>query len=355
MKTLKKILLILLAIIALPLIAALFIPNQSSSEGQIVVNKPKLEVFDYIKQVKNQDHFGVWQLSDPGMKTTSEGIDGTEGFRYSWDSEKLGKGAQVITHIVEGERMESDMFFFDVDDSASKAYFTTEEQSPNQTIVKWGISWRTPYPWNIMNAFYNMDDDFQQGLKKLKEIVEQQKSPKPETTFALSYYQETMANLQKQMAGLSPDQLHFKPAENAWSVSQCLEHMVVTEKMIFDMVQETMKKPANPERRKDLQYTDKEIMAAATDRSKKYKAPEVLIGKGKFNDPETAINELKKQRAVVLDFIRRTPPEELRNQISDAPSGVADAYQSLLFMAGHTARHTLQIAEVKASAGFPKS
>src|SRR5690606_23104094 len=166
--------------------------------------------------------------------------------------EKLGKGAQVITNIVEGERMESDMFFFDVDDTASKAYFTTEEQSPTQTLVKWGISWTTPYPWNIMNAFYNMDDDFQQGLKKLKEIVEQQESPKPETTFALSYYQETMANLQKQVAGLSAEQLHFKPSENAWSVNQCLEHIIITEKMIFDMVQETMKKPTNPERRKDL-------------------------------------------------------------------------------------------------------
>src|SRR5690606_26147367 len=131
--------------------------------------------------------------------------------------------------------------------------------------------------------------------------------------------------------------------------------MVVTEKMIFDMVQETMKKPTNPERRKDLQYTDKEIIAAATDRSKKYKAPEVLTGKGKFNDPETALNELKKQRAAVLDFINNTPPEELRNRISDSPSGVADAYQSVLFIAGHTARHTLQIAEVKASAGFPES
>ena len=134
-------------------------------------------------------------------------------------------------------------------------------------------------------CFYNMDDDFQQGLKKLKEIVEQQESPKPETTFALSYYQETMANLQKQVTDLSPEQLHFKPSENAWSVNQCLEHIIITEKMIFDMVQETMKKPTNPERRKDLQYTDKEIIAAATDRSKKYKAPEVLTGKANSTIP----------------------------------------------------------------------
>src|SRR5690606_14700649 len=116
MKILKKIVIALLIIIAIPLIIALFVPKDFHNEGEIVVNKPKQVVFDYIKNVKNQDNFGVWQLSDPDMETTSEGTDGTVGFKYSWDSKKLGKGAQVITNIVEGERMESEMFFLDFND-----------------------------------------------------------------------------------------------------------------------------------------------------------------------------------------------------------------------------------------------
>jgi hypothetical protein len=32
----------------------------------------------------------------------------------------------------------------------------------------------------------------------------------------------------------------------------------------------------------------------------------------------------------------------------------ADAYQWLLFLSAHTERHTKQIEEVKATAGFPK-
>lgn len=172
MKILKKIFIVLLTIIAIPLVVALFVPKESSSEGQIIINKPKQEVFDYIKYVKNQDNFGIWQLSDPDMKTASEGEDGFVGFKYSWDSEKLGKGAQVITNIVDGERMESDMFFYDFDDTPSKTYFTVESQSPDQTLVKWGISWTTPYPWNLMSLFYNMDKDFNKGLENLKEILE---------------------------------------------------------------------------------------------------------------------------------------------------------------------------------------
>ena len=47
--------------------------------------------------------------------------------------------------------------------------------------------------------------------------------------------------------------------------------------------------------------------------------------------------------------------EELRNRVNDSPAGATDAYQSLLFLAGHTVRHTLQIEEIKAVANFPEN
>lgn len=354
MKILKKIIIVLLIIIAIPLIVALFVPNESTSEGQIVINKPKQEVFDYIKYVKNQDNFGKWQLSDPDMITTEEGEDGTVGFKYSWDSKELGKGAQVITNIVEGERMESDMFFYDFDDTPSKAHFTVEEKSPTETLVKWGISWTTPYPWNLMSLFFNMDNDFNIGLENLKEIVEAQESPVDDKTALLNYFSETTENLRESISGLSKEQMHFKPSDESWSISQCVEHIILTENMIFSMIQETMEKPANPERREEIKFSDKEIMAMVIDRSEKYKAPEMLIAKGKYDDPATAVHDLKVQREEIFSFIRNTPVEDLRNHISDSPSGASDAYQSLLFLAGHTARHTLQIEEIKADSNFPK-
>ncbi|MBA3987430.1 MAG: hypothetical protein H0X63_12870 [Flavobacteriales bacterium] len=45
--------------------------------------------------------------------------------------------------------------------------------------------------------------------------------------------------------------------------------------------------------------------------------------------------------------------EDLRNHINDSRAGAIDAYQSLLFIAGHCARHTLQIEEIKQAGGFP--
>ena len=355
MKTLKKILIVLLVIIAIPLIVALFVPNESTSEGQILINKPKQEVFNYIKYVKNQDNFGVWQLSDTDMNTTEEGQDGTIGFKYSWDSEKLGKGAQAITNIIEGERMESDMFFYDFNDIPSKAHFTVEEQTPSQTLVKWGISWDTPYPWNVMSLFMNMDKDFNTGLEKLKEILESQESVMDDKAFVFDYYMQTLQKLERQVLGLNKEQIHFKPTEESWSISQCLEHIILTENMIFGMIKEYMGKPINPQDRAKIKFSDKEIMEKVVDRSEKYKAPEMLITKGKYDNPHTAILDLKLQREGIFSFIKNTPVEELRNRINESPAGATDAYQSLLFLAGHTQRHTLQIEEIKRSPNFPNS
>ena len=353
MKTLKKILIVLLVVIAIPLIVAIFVPKQFANEGQVVINKPVNEVFNYIKYVKNQDNFGVWQLSDPNMKTTEEGEDGTVGFKYNWDSEKLGKGAQVITNIVPNERMESDMFFLEFDDRPNKAYISVEEQAPGQTLVKWGISGETPYPWNLMSLLHNMDNDFNKGLEKLKEILESQETPS-ETTFAINYYGETFKKLENAVSGLSKEQMHFKASEESWSISQCLEHIILTENMIFGMIKENMAKPENPERREEIKFTDKEIMAMVVDRSEKYKAPEMLIAKGKYDDSQAAMNDLQTGRTDILSFIQNTSIDDLRNRINDSPAGATDTYQSLLFLAGHTARHTLQIEEIKSNSNFPQ-
>ncbi len=166
MKILKKILIVLLILIAIPLIIALFVPKDFAAQSEITINKPKQEVFNYVKMLRNQDHFGVWQLSDPQMKKSEQGTDGQVGFKYSWDSEKLGKGSQTITRIVDGETIETALDFGFGE--PSKAYFIVKEISTNQTAVKWGISGKSPYPWNLMNLFMNMNKDFEQGLKNLK-------------------------------------------------------------------------------------------------------------------------------------------------------------------------------------------
>lgn len=172
--------------------------------------------------------------------------------------------------------------------------------------------------------------------------------------FLLNYYQETLENLQKSVAGLNEEQMHYKPSEEQWSVSQCLEHIVLAEKMLFGFAKETLEGPANPGLKEEMSFTDQGLIDGITDRSFRAEAPEALHGTGIYDDPETALHDIKEYRAVIMEFIQNTPIEDLRDHITTSPFGTLDAYQSLLFIAGHTTRHTLQIEEVKSSENFPE-
>jgi hypothetical protein len=170
MKTLKRILLIVVVIIAIPFVVALFVPKEMKAEHTIVINRPVDTVFQYIKFVRNQDHFGVWQLSDPNLISMDSGIDGKVGFKHKWKSEKLGDGTQTITKIVEGKCMETALDFGFGEPSTG--YFETSSLGAQKTKVTWGIKGTTPYPWNFFSLFMDMSKDFEQGLKNLKKELE---------------------------------------------------------------------------------------------------------------------------------------------------------------------------------------
>jgi hypothetical protein len=171
--------------------------------------------------------------------------------------------------------------------------------------------------------------------------------------FLLDYFEETADNLKDNIQGLDEEQMSYKPSEEDWSVAQCVEHIILTEKMLFDMTKKLLEQPANPERKEEIVSTNQQLIEGITDRSNKFNAPKTLQPTGKYTNPEAAIDDFKAQREQILAYLEKVQVEELRNHISDTPAGPADAYQSFLFLAGHTARHTLQIEEVKGSPGFP--
>ena len=178
MKTLKIIGLVLVVIVVLLLIIPLFINGNYSVEREVTINKPKQEVFDYVKYLKNQNKFSVWAKIDPAMKTEFRGEDATVGFVSAWDSEnpKAGKGEQKITKIDEGSRIDYEIHFIKPFESTDFAYLTFESASENETKVKWGFRGTMKYPMNLMLLFTDMEKmlapDLQNGLNNLKGILE---------------------------------------------------------------------------------------------------------------------------------------------------------------------------------------
>ena len=177
MAILEGLLYIIGGLIALILIIALFVKKDYALEREIIINKPKQEVFNYIKLLNNQNHFSTYTMMDPNMKQSFSGTDGTLGCIWSWDGNgKAGKGEQEIKHITEGERIDIEIRFIKPFASTAPVFFSTESISSNQTKVKWGMSGTMNYPMNFMQVFMSMDDmigkEYKKSLENLKGILE---------------------------------------------------------------------------------------------------------------------------------------------------------------------------------------
>lgn len=171
--------------------------------------------------------------------------------------------------------------------------------------------------------------------------------------FLLNYYEKTREHLEEITEDLSEAQLHYQTAEDRWSVAQILEHIVLTEQSLFGMTQELMRNSPAPERKSEVKATDEQLIMGVEDRSQKFQASADLQPTGKYLQISDALEAFEEQREEIVDFIEENSEEDLRNHITDSPFGAIDAYQSLLFIASHTARHTKQIEEVLADPGFP--
>ncbi|MFP5041968.1 SRPBCC family protein [Parasediminibacterium sp. JCM 36343] len=178
MKALKIIFIVLVAIVAVALIVAAFAKKTYSVEREIVINKPKAQVFNYIKYLKNQDSYSKWAKMDTEMRKEYKGIDGTVGFTSAWESDKkdVGQGIQEIKKITEGEKLEMGIHFIKPFDGLADAEITTIALDSTKTKVTWGFQSKMNYPMNLMLLFMDMEKmiggDLAIGLGNLKSILE---------------------------------------------------------------------------------------------------------------------------------------------------------------------------------------
>jgi hypothetical protein len=158
----------------------------------------------------------------------------------------------------------------------------------------------------------------------------------------------------KAVAGLSEEQLNFKSAPEKWSIRQCMEHIALSEKMLFGWVSSVLAQPADPSKKDSVKVTDEIVLKGVTDRSQKFQAPEMLQPVGKFSSAKAAAESFITDRDKLIGFMKSTQQDMRYHYMQHPAMGWMDTYQGILLLSAHTRRHTLQIEEVKADPGFPK-
>ncbi|PJZ78385.1 SRPBCC family protein [Leptospira neocaledonica] len=176
MKAFKITIFSLVGLVSVLLIVAAFASKDFQIQEEIVIEKPKQVVFDYIKILNNQTNYAKWFMLDPETEFSSKGLDGEVGFIHSWKSknENVGIGEQEITKKIEGEYLEVQIRFERPFASKDSAFTKLETISENKTKLINRFNGKMVYPMNLMIPIIcgDLGKDMKDNMVRLKAILE---------------------------------------------------------------------------------------------------------------------------------------------------------------------------------------
>lgn len=152
--------------------------------------------------------------------------------------------------------------------------------------------------------------------------------------------------------GLTDQQWTFKPAPARWSVGEVVEHIVLADALLFDTAVKALDGRLDEGWNATLAKTDV-LRKALPDRSRRVDAPAAIKPQHAMTR-DALVSRFKEQRAKALAFARETDQPLKAHTAPNPFFGSLNAHQWLLYIPLHHVRHNQQIAEVKASSGYPR-
>jgi hypothetical protein len=176
---------------------------------------------------------------------------------------------------------------------------------------------------------------------------------KEERANALQWLEESRAEFLAAVDGLTDAQWKWKPAPDRWSVGEVAEHVVLAEAGQFGNVKKCIAATPDPDWEAKSKGKTERLVAVLAPRLGRAQAPEAIVPKGAMTQAE-ARERFLKLRAEIVKFAAETDAPLKQGIVDNAFFGPLNGYQWLIYAPLHTMRHDKQIAEVKATLGYPK-
>lgn len=172
---------------------------------------------------------------------------------------------------------------------------------------------------------------------------------------AIKLMQDSQTEFLEAVENLTDAAWTFKPAPERWSIAEVSEHIVLSEGLLFGVVEKALAADSNPDWDSKTGAKNEFLEKVMLNRTGKAQAPEQIQPKGKMTRAEI-ISRYKEGRAKTLKFTEETqlPMKEHTFEHPLPIFNTLNAYQWLIYIPLHNMRHDQQIAEVKASPNFPK-
>jgi uncharacterized damage-inducible protein DinB len=162
-------------------------------------------------------------------------------------------------------------------------------------------------------------------------------SPQPSDEVARTLKQSEQELLAA--ADVSESLASRKPAQDRWSVLECLEHVTRVEALLLDRLQPSDAAPGlDPAK-------EAALAARLADRSERRQASEAVQPKGWFTTLDQARRELQSVRARAARFAAEHGSDVATFTVVSPRWGPLNGREVLLLFAGHSRRHAAQIRE----------
>ncbi|MDX2109665.1 MAG: SRPBCC family protein [Verrucomicrobiota bacterium] len=171
----KKILLGLVAIIALVLIVAAFQSNELRVKRSASLAATPAALYAHVNDQHKFNAWNPWLKLDPTVKIAYSGPDAGVGSVCSWQGNSdVGAGTATIIESKPGELVRFRMDWKEPMSGTSTVDFTFKPTG-DKTVVTWDMYGPQPYLGKLMSLFMDCDkmcgDQFEKGLASLGEAA----------------------------------------------------------------------------------------------------------------------------------------------------------------------------------------
>jgi len=156
------------------------LPAAFQVERSTTINAPPAAVFAEVNDFHRWDAWSPWVKVDPNAKATFEGAEAGNGAVFKWaGNAEVGEGSMTILDSRAPSHIHIRLDFLEPMEGSSQVEFAFEPVG-EQTKVTWRMFGESNFVSRCFCVFMNMDKmiggKYEEGLAKMKEIVEQKKS-----------------------------------------------------------------------------------------------------------------------------------------------------------------------------------
>ena len=158
------------------------------------------------------------------------------------------------------------------------------------------------------------------------------------------------AELLAAVEGMTEEQAAAKPAAGGWTALECVEHVATVETLMLRRLA-AQSVPVEGELSRDREAV---LYARIATRGKKVDAPEIAQPKGRHTTLSEAVRAFLDARERTERWLATCDFDLRRRSVEHPALGPASAYEFVLIMAAHVARHARQIQQSRSAAGQPE-